>query len=163
MNKKQKLVYDIFFIILGIFIVWRLCGGKNPWNTQRPLYIRGMEIPLYITAGVGVYVWRNFRNWTSLTRKRVAIVSLIIMIVLGGLTAYVNNCMPHGEMIYTGDKDDEGRAIYFEDYRELNIPDWAKVIRGNFSAIEFILFAMALMSFGLFDYNKDKQESDRFI
>lgn len=164
MNKNQKIVYDIFFIAVGIFIVWWLGGGINPWNTQLPLYIRGMEIPLYLTVGIGIYVWRNFKNWSNLSRKRVGIVFLIIMIVLGGLTAYVNNYMPHGEMIPTGvSRYDEAGPEYFEDVRELNIPDWAKVIRGNFSAIGLILFAMALMSFGLFDYNKDKQESDRFM
>ncbi|MBE3128411.1 MAG: hypothetical protein IMZ60_01900 [Actinobacteria bacterium] len=81
-----------------------------------------------------------------------SIICLIIIIVLAGLTAYVNNYMPKGEMIYTGYDDDEGREIYFEDYRELNIPDWAKVIKGNFSAIGLILFALALTGAVLYDY-----------
>ena len=156
MNKKQKLVYDIFFITLGIFIVWWLGGGINPWNTQLPLYIRGMEIPSYITAVIGIYIWRNFKNWSSLTRNRVAIVFLIILIMILGLTIYVNWYMPHGEMIPAGYDDDRGREVYFEDYRELNIPDWAKVIKGNKSTVILIIFAIGLISFGLFDYNKEE-------
>jgi len=162
MNKKQKLVYDIFFITLGIFIVWWLGGGKNPWNTQLPLYIRGIEIPLYITVSIGIYIFRNFENWSALTRKRVGFVFLIIFIILGGLTFYVNHYMPKGEMIDTG-YDDEGNIRWVEDVRELNIPDWAKVIKYQESAVTFIIFAMAFISFGLFGYNKDKQEPDRFM
>lgn len=153
MNKNQKIIYDIFFITVGILIVRWLDGGVNPLSIQ---------ILLYFTVGAGIYIWRNFTNWTSLTRKRVGIVFLIILIVLGGLTIYVRNYMPHGEMIYTGYDNDEGREIYFEDYRELNIPDWAKVIKGNIDDVSFILFAMAFISFSLFAYNRDKQESDRF-
>jgi len=142
--------------MIGIFIVWCLCGRTNPWNTQRPLHIRGIEIPLYLTAVVGIYIWRNFRNWTSLTRKRVAIVSLIILIMIIGLVLYVNYYMPHGEMIDTGYQDDRGIEVYFEDYRDLNIPDWAKVIKGNKSGVILIIFAMGLISCGLFDCNKEE-------
>lgn len=150
MNKKQKIIYDIFFIAVGILIVRCLDGGISPLSIQ---------ISLYLTAGISIYIWRNFANWNSLTRKRVGIVFLIIIIVLGGLTFYVNNYMPKGEMIPTGYDDDRGREIYVEDYRELNIPDWAKVIKGNFSSIMLIIFTMAFISAVLYKY-KDKQESD---
>jgi len=160
MNKKQKLVYDIFFITVGIFIVWWLGGGINPWSTRLPLYIRGMEIPSYITVGIGIYIWRNFNNWSSLTRKRVGFVFLIILIMILGLTIYVNWYMPHGEMIPTGYDDDRGREIYVEDIRELNIPEWAKVIKYKESAVILIIFAIGIISLGLFEYDKDKQESD---
>ena len=150
MNKKQKIIYDIFFIAVAILIVRWLDGGISPLSIQ---------ISLYLTAGISIYIWRNFANWNSLTRKRVGIVLSIILIALAGLTAYVNNYMPKGEMIPTGYDDDRGREIYVEDYRELNIPDWAKVVKGNFSSIMLIIFTMAFISAVLYKY-KDKQESD---
>lgn len=145
MNKNQKIIYDIFFITVGFLIVRWLDGGISPWSIQ---------ISLYLTAGISIYIWRNFTNWTSLTRKQVGIVFLIIIIVLGGLIIYVNRYMPKGEMIPTGHDDDRGREIYVEDYRELNIPDWAKVIKGNFSSIMLIIFTMVLISAVLFEDKK---------
>jgi hypothetical protein len=60
--------------------------------------------------------------------KRLRLIVWIILIVLGVLTAYVNNYMPRGEYYPTVYENDEGREIYFEDLRELNIPNWAKFL-----------------------------------
>ena len=148
MNKKRKIIYDIFFISIGILIVRWLDGGISPLSIQ---------ISLYLTAVASIYIWRNFTNWNRITRKRVTIILLVIIIVLGGLTFYVNNYMPKGEMIHTGYDDDRGKEIYAEDYRVLNIPNWAKVIKGNFSTIMLIIFYLALMSTVLYEH-KEKQE-----
>jgi|SRR6185437_4546890 len=69
------------------------------------------------------------------TRKIVSIAIWSIFIFAGATMFYVNNYMPHGPMIDTGDvvcqNDDHGPCgeKYIEDTRRLNIPDWAKFFR----------------------------------
>lgn len=61
-------------------------------------------------------------------RKIVAALIWTLVVVIGSLTFYVNNYMPHGPI-------DE----YFEDTRNLNIPEWAKFFRHNGVALSFVL------------------------
>jgi len=154
MSKNKKLLYNIFFTMLGIFIAWWFTGSINPWKTQLPLYAWGMGIPFCITVGIGVYIFRNFENWSSLTRRRVGFVFLIIAIILVGLMFYVNWYMPKGEMLDMG-YDDEGNIRWVEDVRGLNVPDWAKAIKYSEATTSLLIVAMSIICATLLG-NKNK-------
>ena len=67
---------------------------------------------------------------------------------LGGGLDYVNHYLPRGPMYATGDivclNNDRGPcgAERKEDYRNLNIPDWAKLLKGSEATL--LLFALVL-------------------
>jgi hypothetical protein len=65
----------------------------------------------------------------------------LLVIVIAGLTVYVNYYLPHGPMYPTGDivceNDDRGPCSgeYKEDLTNLNIPNWAKLFRSSDSKL----------------------------
>lgn len=79
-------------------------------------------------------------------RKIFAVAIWTSLIVLVGLTVYVNYYMPHGPSYPTGDvvcqNDDRGpcREEYKEDLRNVDIPNWAKFLRR--SEGELLLFGL---------------------
>lgn len=84
------------------------------------------------------------------------------VIILIGLTIYVNYGMPHGPSYPTGDivcKYDRGpcREEYLEDLRNIDIPNWAKFIRRSGLLVMFALvFAGVASSSG--GKNKNQEE-----
>jgi hypothetical protein len=87
----------------------------------------------------------NKKKWSSLEGKRLRSIVWIVYIVLLVLIFYVNWFMPHGEFIPTGYDDDEGREIYVEDVRELNIPNWAKFLRTHARDVYIMGFFVAIV------------------
>jgi hypothetical protein len=87
-------------------------------------------------------------------RFSLAIVIWIAVIVVGGLTYYVNHYLPHGEEYSTGEyvcpNDTSGpcREQYKEDLRGLDIPEWAKFLRKSDGQLVFfgLLFAGLTLS-----------------
>jgi hypothetical protein len=75
---------------------------------------------------------------------------------LGGGIYYVNHYLPHGPMYDTGDvacqNDDRGPCgeQYEEDFHRLNIPDWAKFLKGS----EAELLLMGLFVAGILASNR---------
>lgn len=69
-------------------------------------------------------------------------------ISLGGGIYYVNHYLPHGPMYATGEvvcqNDDRGPCgeEHKEDYRRLDIPDWAKLLKG--SEAELLLMSLVV-------------------
>ncbi|OIP22802.1 hypothetical protein COX95_02580 [bacterium CG_4_10_14_0_2_um_filter_33_32] len=79
-------------------------------------------------------------------RKIFAVSIWSTLVVLVGLTVYVNYGMPHGPSYPTGDivcqNDDRGPCgeEYKEDLRNVDIPNWAKFLRK--SEGELLLFGL---------------------
>lgn len=92
-------------------------------------------------------------------------ITWILAIITCLLYGYVNNFMPRGPMINTGEEEcveyNDGRSMdchdrYIEDTRKLNIPKWAIFLKDNTS--EWILGFIALFIF--FEYViKDNDDS----
>ena len=82
------------------------------------------------------------------------------VVLVFGLIFYVNHYLPHGPSYPTGDvvcqNDDRGpcREEYKEDMRRLNIPNWAKFLRGSSGG----LLLMGLIFAGIALNKDEKQE-----
>lgn len=85
-----------------------------------------------------------------------------IFAILIGLTIYVR-FLPHGPMLNMGEdcfETNDGRTTtcgdrYVEDTRRLNIPEWAKFIRGD---SRFILFLIGLPILAMYLQTKGGKE-----
>ena len=96
---------DIFFLVLLIYgwIIYFLVKKRLPEKVRFTL---------------SIFIWTGF-------------------ILVTGMIFYVNHYLPHGPSYPTGDivcqNDDRGpcREEYKEDLRGLNIPNWAKFLRGS--------------------------------
>ncbi len=88
------------------------------------------------------------------TRKNIAMSLLVFIGIFFVLVLYVNNFMPRGEMIDLTEygcepnrNREEYEDCYREDMRNLQIPEWAKILRSNWLVIEFALIGMAFASY----------------
>lgn len=76
----------------------------------------------------------------------------ILLVVVGILTFYVNNYLPKGPFISTGDvvcmNDGRGpcEETSVEDTRNLNIPDWAKFLKNNGIHLIMSILFLAIVS-----------------
>jgi len=120
----------LFFVFIGVGWDWSslLVYGGIPWLCARQAwswlartsYVQTIS-PDTIDAG-----WRCAAGAIWLTA-----------IGLGGGIYYVNHHLPHGPMYATGDvvcqNDDRGPCgeEYREDFENLDIPDWAKFLKGS--------------------------------
>ncbi len=98
----------------------------------------------------------NKRFWSGL-----ALIVWITSFVILGLTFYVNWYLPHGPFYPTGEyvsRYEGGPMVeeYKEDLRELNIPNWAKLLRNDNG---FFLW-MVLVIAGLIISNEAKKQSN---
>jgi len=144
MKQKQKLIWEILIPIIISIIVFLTFSPHN-----RSVLTYG-NLFLFIILVIGIYIWRNIKNWPMPIKKNIRMIAWITFIVLMGLIIYVNYYMPHGEMIDTGYEIDppewsSGGPVekYVEDMRELNISNWAKFLRANTTAIFLIGFLVA--------------------
>lgn len=146
MNKKQRLVWAILNPIIIIFIVFWIFTPRNrsPFTSENLLVL--------IAVLIGIYIWRNIKNWSDLTKKYFRSIFWIAVIILAGLTFYVNRYMPKGEMIDTGYEVEapdwsSGGPIekFVEDVRELNIPNWAKFLKLRGADLVFILVVIGAL------------------
>ena len=70
--------------------------------------------------------------------------------------------MPHGPSYDTGDvvcrNDDMGPCgeVYQEDMRNLNIPNWAKILRG--SGTDLLMLGLAIIGIILSSTNKNNED-----
>lgn len=86
------------------------------------------------------------------TYNTLGIIVWWILAILIGLFIYVK-FLPHGPMINMGEECNEyndGRSVacgdrYVEDTRRLDIPDWAKFIRGD-SRFVFLLIGLPVLA-----------------
>jgi len=140
MNQNQRLVWAFLNpIIISIIVFWIFMRPIN-----RSSFTRG-NIFLFIFLAIGIYIWENIQKWSEITKKYIRSIVWITVLTLMGLTFYVNHSMPHGEYFPTGYYDDEtGREKYWEDMRELNIPDWAKFLRENTEGIVILGLIVAI-------------------
>ncbi len=98
------------------------------------------------------------------TYNTLGIIVWCMLVICIGLFFYVKT-LPHGPMINMGEECNEyndGRSMgcadrYVEDTRNLNIPGWAKFIRGDsnfiFLLIGLIILAMYLQTKGGKEFN----------
>lgn len=93
---------------------------------------------------------------TGKIKKVLATIIWAAFIITTGLTIYVNYYLPHGPSYPTGEYicqfDDRGPCAekYIEDLRKVDIPNWAKFLRGS----EGILLIFGLLIAGLTVSNK---------
>ena len=145
MNKKGRLVWAILNPIIIIFIVFWIFTPHN----RSPF--TGENFVLLITVLIGIYIWRNIKNWSDLTKKYFRSIFWITVIMLGGLVFYVNWFIPKGPMIETGYEveapEAQGGGIameYIEDVRELNIPNWAKYIKYRDRGVHLVFILVGI-------------------
>ena len=75
----------------------------------------------------------------------------ITLVIILGLTFYVNHWLPHGPLYPTGEyvcqNDDRGPCgeQYREDLRGLHIPSWAKFIRSDWEILSFALIIVGIV------------------
>jgi hypothetical protein len=93
-------------------------------------------------------------------RKIILIVIWSSFIIIFCLGFYVNHYLPHGPRYPTGDYEclygDRGGncgEVYAEDMRKLNIPDWAKFLRGS----EGLALLLGLLVAGIFASEKKRE------
>lgn len=83
----------------------------------------------------------------------------LIFVVIMGLTIYVNYSLPHGSSYATGEIvcQNDGRGPcgeqYKEDMRGLDIPEWAKFLRGH---VTLFLIGLPLLAW-YFQAKSDKE------
>jgi len=126
---KQKWVWILAAVILVSLDIWH----KELFFSI--LFAYGLIIKFFLSDYLSPKLRKIFATaiWTSL-------------IVLVGLTVYVNYGMPHGPSYPTGDivcqNDDRGPCgeEYKEDLRNVDIPNWAKFLRR--SEGELLLFGL---------------------
>jgi len=115
---KQKWVWILAAVILVSLDIWH----KELFFSI--LFAYGLIIKFFLSDYLSPKLRKFFATtiWTSL-------------IVLVGLTVYVNYYMPHGPSYPTGEvvcqNDDRGPCgeEYKEDLRNVDIPNWAKFLR----------------------------------
>lgn len=92
-------------------------------------------------------------------RKIILIVIWPSFIITFCLGFYVNHYLPHGPSYPTGDVEcaHDGRGpcgeVYAEDMTKLNIPDWAKFLRGS----EGMALLLGLLIAGIFASEKKRE------
>ncbi len=126
---KQKWIWILVAIVLISLDIWH----------------KELFFSLLLAYGLAI----KFLLSDSLSAKLRKIFAVSIwstLVVLVGLTVYVNYGMPHGPSYPTGDivcqNDDRGPCgeEYKEDLRNVDIPNWAKFLRK--SEGELLLFGL---------------------
>jgi hypothetical protein len=85
-------------------------------------------------------------------RRVLAVMVFVSLLVVFGLTYYVNHYLPHGQMYETGDiacqyEDRLCNLEYKENLANLNIPEWAKFFKNNTWFV--LVFILGLMEIAL--------------
>ncbi len=104
----------------------------------------------------------------QMTKKIIRIMSIIIWsfcFVIAGLIFYVNYYLPHGPSYPTGDytcDDYDSRCgeTYIEDMSKLNIPSWAKFLRGSSGMLLWL--SLCLMGV-VISSKKDKNNNEDVV
>lgn len=148
MNQKQNKFWIILNPIVNYFIIYWLFSLSSCSYYE--------NISLFIIVVIGTHIWKNIENYSEFSKKSIRTITWITFIVVVGLMFYVNHYMPHGEIIYTGEVYNEsGKEYIYEDMRQLDIPDWAKLLRAKTGFILFIgIFVLIIIN------DKTKKESD---
>lgn len=100
------------------------------------------------------------KSWSSRFRKNMSITIWSLVLLVSGLTVYVNYALPHGKSYPTGDyvcqNDDRGpcKEKYIEDLRDVPIAGWAKYWRREWEGYWMLLLFIGII------VSTGKQETD---
>jgi len=113
----------------------------------------------YFTLKISKELWRI-----------VFVSSIVPLVIILGLTFYVNHYMPHGRIIDLEkeagcEPDPELRTrnqCYQEDMTNLDIPEWAKGIRVNWLGIVFLLGFVSVVAYSKSEDKNPSNKNDMF-